>query len=44
MKGETQIIKRKNNKDFINPLKVDLTVIGSLRHVFISRHDTTALT
>jgi len=29
---------------FKNPLEVDLTVIGSLRHVFVSRHDTTALT
>ena len=31
-------------KYFINPLKVDLTIIGSLRRTFISRCDTTALT
>jgi len=29
---------------FKNPLKVDFTVIGSLRRAFISHHDTTALT
>jgi len=27
--GETQITERNDNKDFINPLKVDLTIIGS---------------
>jgi len=29
---------------FKNPLELDLTVIGSLRCVFVSRRDTTALT
>jgi len=29
---------------FKDPLELDLTVIGSLRHVFVSRCDTTALT
>jgi len=29
---------------FKNPLKVDLTIIESLRCVFVSRRDTTALT
>jgi len=29
---------------FKNPLKIDLTVIGSLRCAFILRRDTTALT
>jgi len=35
--------KRNNNKIFINPLEIDLTVIGSLRHTFVSSCDTTAL-
>jgi len=43
-KGKTQITKRDDNKVFKNPLKVALTVIGSLRHVFVSCCDTTALT
>ena len=31
-------------KVFKDPLKVGLTIIGSLRHAFVSHHDTTALT
>jgi len=38
------MIERNNNKVFMNSLEVDLTVIGSLKYVFISRCDTTALT
>jgi len=37
-------LKRNDNKVFMNPLKVDLTVIGSLRCVFVLHHDTTVLT
>jgi len=29
---------------FKNPLEVGLTIIGSLKHMFVSRCDTTALT
>jgi len=39
----TQKAERNDNKVFKNPLEVDLTVIGSLKHAFISHHDTTAL-
>jgi len=35
--------KRNDNKMFMNPLEVDLTIIDSLRRMFISSHDTTAL-
>jgi len=31
-------------KLFINPLEIGLTVIGSLRHMFVSCRDTTAFT
>ena len=43
-RGETQVAERNDNKSFINPLKIDLTVIGFLRRAPISCHDTTALT
>jgi len=33
-----------DDKVFKNPLEADLTIIGSLRHMFISHCDTTALT
>jgi len=36
--------ERNDNKVLMNLLEVDLTIIGFLRHMFISRHDTTALT
>jgi len=39
-----QKTERNDSKVFMNPLEVNLTVIGSLRRVFISCHDTTALT
>jgi len=29
-RNKTQVAERNNNKVFINPLEVDLTVIGSL--------------
>jgi len=35
--------ERNDNKVFMNPLEVDLTIIGSLRYTFVSRCDTTAL-
>ena len=38
------LLERKDNKVFMNPLEIGLTIIGSLRCVFILRHDTTALT
>jgi len=31
-------------KFFINPLEIGLTIVGSLKCIFISRHDTVALT
>jgi len=36
--------KRNDNKVLMNPLKVDLTIIGSLRYAFVLHHNTTALT
>jgi len=36
--------KRNDNKMFMNPLEVDLTVIGFLRHTFVSCCNTIALT
>jgi len=42
--GTIQKTKRNDNNVFKNPLEVDLTIIGSLRHVFVSCYDTTALT
>ena len=39
-----QKTERNDNNVFKNPLEVDLTVIGSLRCMFVSRRDTTALT
>jgi len=36
--------ERDGNKVFMNPLKVGLTIIGSLRCTFVLCHDTTALT
>jgi len=44
MGGETRITERSCNNVFKNPLKVNLTVIGSLRCAFVSHCDTTALT
>jgi len=38
MEGETQITKRKDNRDFTNPLEVNLTIIGSLKYIFILHH------
>ena len=43
-RGTTQKTKENDNKMFMNLLKVNLTVIGSLRCAFVSYHDTTALT
>jgi len=40
---KTQITERDGNKVFMNTLKVDLTIIESLRHVFVSHCNTTAL-
>jgi len=31
-------------KLFINPLEIGLTIVGSLKHIFVSHHDTVALT
>jgi len=42
--GTIQKTKRNDNNIFKNPLEVDLTVIGSLRRMFVSRRDTSALT
>ena len=43
MEGGTWITKRNNNKVFMNPLEVDLTIIDFLRYAFVLHRNTTAL-
>ena len=38
------LLERKDNKVFMNPLEIGLTIIGSLRCMFVLHHNTTALT
>ena len=42
--GKTQITERNWSNIFINLLKVALTVIGSLRHMFVLCYGTATLT